>query len=179
MPFLLPVTPARVSEPDNPETDGLKWELAAPEKDAAPILGPREGTVTNRRTGPGDMSLVSDQWMDPDIYVVPRAGVMNGEQLFVMIPNPPPEGHGGYDPMNQGPVIDHSTTRQALFWSDWYSSTAANAGGGGSFRGEHVVIIRQPGGSVQGYMPSDPGMEQLNNRRQLPTPWDAVRTLGS
>jgi hypothetical protein len=64
----------------------------------------------------------------------------------------------------------------ALFWSDWNASTAMQAGGRGSFTGEHVVIARIPPGSVQGYQPTY--MVQYNTDRAAPSPWDSLLSIG-
>jgi hypothetical protein len=148
-----------------------EWEQAAPTADHAPVLDNTEGRVTRYRTGPGDIPGARDAWMNPDIFVVPRAGVMNGRELFVGIPGPPPEGHGGYDPFNDPPKIDHSTRTLALYMSDWNGIVQQQ-----QMRGEHVIIQRVPPGSTQGYMPT--GMDQLNNQRDVPAPWDASLTAG-
>jgi hypothetical protein len=153
------------------------WETAAPTVDGPQHLG-RGGAVTNYRTGPGDVAFPRDEWMGIDLRDVPHQGVENGRQLFTEIPGPPPEGHGGYDLPDLDMIIDRSTQHQALFWSDWAGSTALQAGGRGSFTGEHVTIVRIPPGSAQGYMPTDPGMQQANNARNLPMPWDAEIILG-
>lgn len=182
MPFMLPVQTGKTdgsNTNENPRGGAGLWEQAAPDNPNGPVMGPHEHDVTALRTGPGDVSIISDQWMNPDIYVVPRQGVMNGEQLFKEIPDPPNEGHGEYGFAQDAPVIDHSTRRQALFWSDWIASTARNAQGAGSFTGEHVVIVRITPGSAQGYMPSDPGMLQYNTARAQPSPWDALLTIGT
>lgn len=174
MPMVLPGPPP---PPDEQVMDGLKWELAAPTNPSGPQV-PRGNEVTMNRTGPGDVNVEVDQWSNVDIFPWPHGGIQNGRENFVNIPGPPPEGHGGYDFDGQS-TIDRSSSRQALFWSDWYASTAANAGGGGSFRGEHVTIARIPPGSIQGYQPTDPGMVQANNDRALPSPWDAGIVLGA
>jgi hypothetical protein len=176
MPFVLPVPPTTQAEARDRET-AQEWEQAAPTAPDVPKIGPGGGPVTRYRTGPGDIPNPRDEWMGEDLYVVGRQGVMNGEQLFVQIPDPPPEGHGGFDPFNDGPFIDHSSRNQALFWSDWQASTVLGASGAGSFRGEHVVIVRIPPGSIQGYQPTD--MVQANNDRALPGPWDTALTLGA
>jgi hypothetical protein len=163
MAWFLPV-PEPVQNGQGPAT-AQEWEQAAPTVDHAPILDNTEGRVTYY-SGPGRLPGVRDAWMDPDIYVIGRSGVMNGRQLFVGIPGPPPEGHGGYDPANDPPVIDHSTSRQALFMSDWNAIVQQQ-----QMRGEHVTIQRVPPGSTQGYMPTD--MSQLNNERDVPAPWDS------
>lgn len=172
MPWVLPTDGVReyVAPMDAP-----KWELAAPDYPTGPPV-PRGNEVTYRRTGPGDTFPMSDQYLGTDLYVVGRQGVMNGEQLFVQIPDPPNEGHGEYSFAQDGPKIDHSTRLQALFWSDWAGSTALQAGGRGSFTGEHVVIARVPPGSTQGYQPTQ--MEQLNTQRNAPPAWDTTATLG-
>jgi hypothetical protein len=171
--MVLPVPPP----PQDEQPVGPNWELAAPTVPDQPQV-PRGNEVTMTRTGPGDVTNISDQWMGEDIYAVTHAGVQNGRQNFVEIPGPPPEGHGGYDFPDSPPWIDVSTRLQALFWSDWYASVAANAGGGGSFRGEHIAIARIPPGSIQGYQPTDPGMVQLNTARNIPAPWDASLVIG-
>lgn len=127
---------------------------------------------------PGNVAtaVFHDEWLGITLRNVPHDGIETGRQLFVGVPGPPPEGHEGYDIPAPASVIHQSTQHQALFWSDWYGSTAANAGGGGSFRGEHVVILRVPPGSTQGYMPT--GMEQPNNARNAPSPWDQNLILG-
>lgn len=127
---------------------------------------------------PGNLPVAAlvDEWIGISLRNLPHQGVESGRQLFVGIPGPPPEGHGGYDVNEPRSVINQATQHQAIFWSDWYASTAANAGGGGSFRGEHVVILRVPPGSTQGYMPT--GMEQANNARNAPQPWDQNIILG-
>lgn len=172
MPWVLPT---QATVPDEQVMTAPRWELAAPDYPTGPSV-PRGNEVTMNRTGPGDTFPMSDQYIGTDLYVVGRQGVMNGEQLFVGIPDPPPEGHGEYGFAQDPPKIDHSTRLQALFWSDWYGSTAATAGGGGAFRGEHVVIGRIPPGSTQGYQPTQ--MEQLNTDRSAPAPWDAALSLG-
>src|SRR5262245_45153692 len=172
--YYLPIPPP---PPDVPDATAEMWQQAdggpspssGSEWTNRPLL-PSGGAVTMYRTGPGDVNGAVDQWMGEDIFVVPREGVMNGEQLFIEIPNPPYEGHGENDFANDGPKIDHSTRNLALFWSDWNASTALQAGGRGSFTGEHVVIRRAVPGSTQGYMPTQ--MEQLNTVREQPGPWD-------
>lgn len=171
MAFALPVPP---TVPDVPDATAEQWEQAAPTDDNSPMLHIGGGSVVMQRTGPGDIPVPRDEWMDPDIFVVGRQGVMNGAQLFARTPQPPPEGHGGFDPFNDPPKIDHSTRTLALFWSDWNATVQQQ-----QMRGEHVVIMRVPPGSTQGYMPSDPGMEQPNNVRQMPAPWDASLTIAS
>jgi hypothetical protein len=148
------------------------WEQAAPDYDG-PQLGYGGGPVTMSRTGPGDDPTSNDQWMGISIWDVGHNNIQNGRGNFVEIPGPPPEGHQGYDLADEDLIINRSTSRQALFYSDWEAATAANATGGGSFRGEHVTIARITPGSVLGYMPSDPGIVQANNSRNLPPPWDA------
>jgi hypothetical protein len=170
--LVLPVPPPRPDE----EPTGPNWMLAAPDLDGVPQV-PRGNEVTSTRTGPGDVTNISDQWMDVEIYPIGHDNIQNGRQNFVEIPGPPPEGHGGYD-FTGSATIDRSSSRQALFWSDWYASVAANAGGGGSFRGEHIAIARIPPGSIQGYQPTDPGMVQLNTARNIPAPWDASLVIG-
>lgn len=179
-PYYLPV-PA--PPPDVPDATAREWESAvggpAPSvqgpKTEGPMLG-HGGSVVMYRTGPGDTNGQVDEWMGEDIYIVPRQGVMNGEQLFQEIPVPPNEGHGEYGFAQDGPVIDHSTRHQALFWSDWNASTALQAGGRGSFIGPHVVIARVPPGSTQGYMPTETA--QPNNVRSMPGPWDDQLAVG-
>lgn len=169
MSFYLPVpsTPQ-----DVPDASAAQWEQAAPTNDHLPTMHVGGGSVTLSRTGPGDIPNPRDEWLDPDIFVVPRQGVMNGRQLFVEVPGPPPEGHGGYDPFNDPPKIDHSTRTLAIFWSDWNATVQQQ-----QMRGEHVVIQRVPPGSIQGYMPT--GMEQDNNQRTMPAPWDSALTIGA
>lgn len=174
MPYVLPV-PA--TQPDIPDADAEVWEYAAPNQPDGPLLG-SGGSVIMQRTGPGDIPHPRDEWMGIGIRDIGHNGVENGEQLFQQIPDPPPEGHQGYDLPDTDLIINRSTSRQALFWSDWYGTTAANAGGGGSFRGDHVVIARIPPGSTQGYMPTDPGMVQYNVDRNAPVPWDTDLTIG-
>jgi hypothetical protein len=179
--WILP-TPGPVPN-ENPPTSALAWETTTgfsgpsgretPQQDT-PILGAQEGRVTHYRTGPGDLAGAHDSWLNPDIFVVGREGVENGRGLFVGIPGPPPEGHGGYDPFNQPPKIDHSTRTLAIFASDWNGIVQQQ-----QMRGEHVVIMRVPPGSVQGYMPTDPGMVQANNARNMPSPWDTALTVGA
>lgn len=169
MSFVLPV-PAPI--PDVPDATAQQWEQAAPTNPGGPLLHIGGGSVAMNGGGPGETPGV-DEWMNPDIFVVPRQGVETGRQLFVGIPGPPPEGHGGYDAdLNVGPVVDHSTTRLALFWSNW-QATAPDQ----QMRGDHVVIVRVPPGSTQGYMPTD--MAQPNNARSMPAPWDAALTIAS
>jgi hypothetical protein len=172
MPYVLPVDPI---VPDEQVMTAPRWELAAPTYDVGPQV-PRGNEVTMNHTGAGDTNPIADQYVGTDLYVVGRQGVMNGEQLFIQVPDPPNEGHGEYSFAQDGPKIDHSTRLQAIFWSDWYGSTAAQAGGGGSFHGEHVVIARIPPGSTQGYMPTQ--HEQLNTQRQTPSAWDTLLTIG-
>ena len=173
MPWVLP-TSAVV--PDEQVMDAPRWELAAPDYNVGPQV-PRGNEVTMNRTGPGDTFPMSDQYAPTDLYVVSRQGVMRGEELFRMIPGPPPEGHGEFSFAQDGPKIDHSTRMSSLFWSDWYGSTTRGASAAGSFTGEHVVIGRVPPGSTQGYMPTDPGMEHLNTDRNAPPAWDTTLTL--
>lgn len=180
MPYCLPVPPPVRDEDKFKTGSGEMWEQAAPERDAKPIIH-HSRTVTRTRTGPGDEqnpAHPNDEWMGIDLRNLGHEGIENGRGLFVEIPGPPPEGHGGYDLPDRNAVIDRSTQHQALFWSDWAGSTALQAGGRGSFTGQHVVIVRVPPGSVQGYMPTDPGMVQANNARALPSPWDAEIVLG-
>lgn len=172
--YYLPIPPP---PQDVPDATAEMWENAAggPGPSTGQVAGgptlPHGGSVAMYRTGPGDVNGSADQWMGEDIFVVPREGVMDGEQLFVQIPDPPNEGHGEYGFAQDGPFIDHSTRNLALFWSDWNASTALTAGGRGAFTGEHIVIRRVVPGSTQGYMPSQ--MEQLNTAREQPGPWDA------
>jgi hypothetical protein len=176
MGFVLPVPPP---PPDIPDATAEKWEQAASTRDHSPMLHAGGGSVVMYRSGPGDDSVPNDEWMGIDLRDLGHEGVENGRGLFVEIPGPPPEGHGGYDfPHNDSSVIDRSTQHQALFWSDWAGSTALQAGGRGSFRGEHVIIVRIPPGSLQGYMPSDPGMVQANTDRNIPPPWDNNIVIG-
>lgn len=177
MPYVLPVPPTTQMESRYRET-AEEWEQAAPTDPNDPTLGHGGGPVTRYRTGPGDIPQPRDEWMGVGIRDIGHNGVENGRELFALIPGPPPEGHQGYDIPDTDLIIERSTSRQALFWSDWYESTAANAGGGGSFRGDHVVIARIPPGSTQGYMPSDPGMVQYNVDRNAPQPWDTNLTIG-
>lgn len=172
MPYVLPVDPIK---PDTPAMTAPKWELAAPTYNVGPLV-PEGNEVTMVRTGPGDINPEVDQYTGTDLYVVGRQGVMNGEQLFIQIPDPPNEGHGEYGFAQDGPKIDHSTRMSALFWSDWNASTALQAGGRGSFGGEHVVIARIAPGSTQGYQPVN--TEQYNTSRAAPSPWDALLTIG-
>jgi len=170
MAIVLPVPPP---PPDMPGMTAPAWELAAPTYPDGPKVD--DGNeVTMNRSGPGDYPNSRDEWMGIDLRNAGHDGVENGRGLFVGIPGPPPEGHGEYQ-FNAGGVTDDSSQRTALFWSDWYGSTAANAGGGGSFRGEHIVIARIPPGSTQGYMPTQ--MEQLNTDRSAPSPWDTPLTI--
>jgi hypothetical protein len=168
MGWFLPV-PEPVPNEQGPAT-AHDWEQAAPTADHMPVLDNTEGRVTYY-TGPNRLAGVRDAWMNPDIFVVPRQGVMNGRQLFVGIPGPPPEGHGGYDPFNDPPKVDHSTRTLALFASDWNGIVQQQ-----QMRGEHVVIQRVPPGSTQGYQPTD--MTQPNNERAIPAPWDAALSVG-
>lgn len=177
MPFVLPVQQTTQMEARYRES-AEAWEQAAPTDDNDPQLGYGGGPVSRYRTGPGDVLVPRDEWMGVNVRDIGHNGVENGEQLFAGIPDPPPEGHQGYDLPDTDLIIERSHQVQALFWSDWYGSTAANAGGGGSFRGEHVVIARIPPGSRQGYMPSDPGMVQYNVARSSPPPWDTDLTIG-
>lgn len=172
MGFVLPVPPP-VQWADQYAETASDWEQAAPPADALPMLGYGGGPVTRSRTGPGDVPQSRDEWMGIDIYDIGHNGVENGEQLFIGIPDPPPEGHKGYDFPDTDQIQDRSTSRQALFWSDWQASVPAHA-----FTGEHVVISRIPPGSTQGYQPTD--MTQLNVDRNAPsTPWDAPMTIGA
>jgi len=171
MPWVLPTDPVY---PDEQAMDAPRWELAAPDYNTGPLV-PRGNEVTMVRTGPGDTNPIVDQYAPTDLYVVGRQGVMDGEELFIQIPDPPNEGHGEYNFAQDGPKIDHSTRLSALFWSDWNASTALQAGGRGSFSGEHVVIGRVPPGSTQGYMPTQ--YEQLNTQRQAPPAWDTNLAL--
>lgn len=175
--FYLPVPEP---PPDQPDMTAQQWETATGgptpsggPTTVAPVDGPQSphgGSVAMYRTGPGDYGTV-DQWMGEDIYIVPRDGVMNGEQLFnENVAQPPNEGHGEYDFAQDGPKIDHSTRLQALFWSDWNASTSLISGGRGAFTGQHVVIARAVPGSTQGYMPTETA--QRNNTRDMPGPWD-------
>ena len=172
MGFVLPVPHVT---PDTSDATAQQWETARPDYDG-PILHVGGGSVTMIRSGPGDQPTARDEWMGVTIYDLGHNGVESGEQLFERIPGPAPEGHKGYDFPDTDQIQDRSTRVQALFWSDWYGSTAANAGGGGSFRGDHVVIARIPPGSTQGYQPA--GMEQLNMSRAMPSPWDTALTIG-
>jgi hypothetical protein len=170
---VLPVPPPPRDEPD---ATASQLEMAAPDFDG-PNLHVGGSSVAMYRTGPGDFGY-ADEWLGINIGDAPHDGVENGRGLFAGIPGPPPETHKGYDFPDEDAIIDRSTTRQALFWSDWNASTALQAGGRGSFTGEHVVIARIPPGSTQGYMPSDPGIVQANNARNTPGPWDANITVG-
>jgi hypothetical protein len=166
---ILPVPPP---PPDKEAMSAEQWETAAPTNAAGPKVD--DGNeVTMYRTGPGDYGW-ADQWLNNDIADIPHDGVENGRGLFVGIPGPPPEGHAGYDIPDDDRIEDRSTWNRPLYWSDWYGSGS----GAQMMRGEHVVIARIPPGSVQGYMPSDPGMVQANNDRALPQPWDASIVLG-
>ena len=172
MSWILPVPPPQ-TDPYNPPTAAESWERAAPTVPNAPMIGPHEGKVSQQQQGPNANPDVRDNWMDPDIFVVGRQGVMNGRQLFDQIPIPPHEGHGGWEDIyNTGPKIDHSTRTLALFASDWNGIVQQQ-----QMRGEHVTIQRVPPGSTQGYMPTD--MTQPNNQRDVPAPWDASLTAGA
>jgi hypothetical protein len=174
MAMVLPVPP---TAGDVYAMTAQEWETAAPTNDKGPQIGDgNEVTIT--RGGPGDVMYPRDEWMGVDLRDVGHQGVENGRGLFVEIPGPPPEGHGGYDIAPTDAFIDHSSLNTALFWSDWAGSTALQAGGRGSFTGQHVVIVRIPPGSIQGYMPSDPGMVQSNTERNLPGPWDENLVIG-
>lgn len=176
MAMVLPVPPTR---PDEPDATAQQWEAAAPTVAGLPMLDIGGGSVAYYRSGPGDVQYPRDEWFGVNQRNVPHEGVENGRTLFVEIPGPPPEGHGGYDIPYEDHWNDQATAPgAAMFWSDWAGSTALQAGGRGSFTGEHVVIVRVPPGSVQGYMPSDPGMEQLNTDRNQPGPWDQNRVIG-
>ena len=189
MPFFLPVPPPPEHEDAarRPLTAGLLQATGGPtpgqiqpaSASTGVIEQPRvrdTDSVARYRTGPGD-SGSSDQWMGEDIWIVPREGVENGQQLFDRNQwQPPNEGHGEYNFAQAGPWIDHSTRNLALFWSDWNASTSLNAGGRGSFTGEHIAIFRIPPGSTQGYMPTY--MVQYNTQRDMPGPWDAQLALG-
>jgi hypothetical protein len=170
--MVLPVPP---TIPDEPDATAEQWEQAAPTYPDGPRMLIGGGSVAMYRSGPGDYPQSRDEWMGVDLRDVPHDGVESGRSLFVEIPGPPPEGHGGYDFDGQA-VIDRAGQRSALFWSDWNATTAANQGGHGSFRGDHVIIARIPPGSTQGYMPTQ--MEQLNTSRQAPGPWDTQLTIG-
>ena len=174
MPMVLPV-PA--PPPDVEAMTAEQWETARPTFDKGPKVD--DGNeVTFYRTGPGDQPYPNDEWYGAYQRDVGREGVLNGRSLFVEIPGPPPESHAGYDIPFGDRIEDVSTVGNALFWSDWAGSTALQAGGRGSFTGEHVTIVRIPPGSVQGYMPSDPGMLQANTDRNLPGPWDQNMVIG-
>jgi hypothetical protein len=181
MAHYLPVPPP---PPDVPDQTAQNWETAVggpgPSTSGPTHEGPRNphgGSVAMYRTGPGDYEAGGDEWMGEDIFVVGREGVMTGEMLFDRnVPQPPNEGHGEYSFAQDGPFIDHSTRNLALFISPWDRSTALQAGGRGSFTGEHIVIQRVVPGSTQGYMPT--GTEQLNTVRDQPGPWDQQLLVG-
>jgi hypothetical protein len=161
-------------------TSAQTWEQAAPDYDG-PNLGAREGAVTwNGTDGPGILPSARDEWMGISIFDVGHNGVEDGRQNFALNPAvEPPEGHQGFDFPDEDQIQNRSTRHIAIFWSDFWGSTAANGMGAGSFTGQHVVISRIPPGSRQGYMPSDPGIEQYNTVRNNPGPWDAGLTVGS
>jgi hypothetical protein len=174
MTYALPVPP---TVPDEPDATGAQWEQAAPGYDG-PLLHVGGGSVAMYRSGPGDVPYPRDEWMGISIRDLGHNGVQDGRDNFIEIPGPPPEGHQGYDFPDEDLIINKSRQNQALFWSDWYGSTAATGGGGGAFRGAHVTIQRIPPGSQIGYMPTDPGMVQFNENRGMPGPWDANLVLG-
>jgi hypothetical protein len=176
MTYALPVPP---TVPDVPDATGSQWEAAQPTADSLPQLVIGGGSVVMYRTGPGDVPYPRDEWMGISVRDVPRPEMQTGRENFVEIPGPPPEGHQGYDFPDEDLIINRSRQNQALFWSDFYGSTAAQAGGGGSFRGAHVTITRIPPGSQVGYMPTDPGMVQFNMNRGMPGPWDSNLILGT
>lgn len=178
MPYVLPVPPP---DPDESYSSAETWEQAAPTNQYGPNLGAREGAVTLAAgEGPGVIPGVRDEWLGITIYDVGHNGVEDGRQLFSLNPAAtPPEGHQGYDFPDKDLIENRSTRHQAIFWSDWVGSTAANGMGAGSFTGQHVVIARIPPGSIQGYMPSDPGIVQANNDRNSPPPWDSGLVVGA
>lgn len=177
--YVLPVSPP---DPDQSYTSAATWEQAAPTNPNGPNLGPREGSVTmSVDDGPGIVPTAHprDEWLGITIYDVGHNGVEDGRQLFALnAAVEPPEGHQGFDFPDTDQIQNRSTRHQAIFWSDWWGSTAANGMGAGSFTGQHVVIVRIPPGSQQGYMPTDPGMVQANNARNSPGPWDAGLVVG-
>ena len=175
--YVLPVPPP---DPDQSYTSAETWEQATPTFDG-PSLGAREGAVTmNGTDGPGVVATARDEWLGITIYDVGHNGVEDGRQLFALnAAVEPPEGHQGFDFPDTDQIQNRSTRHQAIFWSDWWGSTAANGMGAGSFTGQHVVIARIPPGSQQGYQPTDPGMVQANNARNSPPPWDSNLVVGS
>lgn len=152
-------------------------EQAAPNVDRPRTLG-QGASVVMYRGGPGDQPSAPavDDWLE--IYRdVPHGGVQDGKSYFAQRPPVPPEGHGGYDVQGDyGQFIDRATQTQFLAWSDWAGSTALQAGGRGSFTGEHVIIQRVTPGSYRGYMPAE--MVGPNVDRNAPPPWDAAITVG-
>lgn len=154
-----------------------QWETAAPDADALPMVG-LGGSVVEYRGGAGDQpgAAAVDDWL-LRFRDVPHAGAVDGIQLFERRPVVPPEGHGGFDIVgDEGVFIDRATQTQYFGWSDWAASTAAQAGGRGSFTGEHVIIARIAPGSARGYQPAE--MLSPNQDRNMPAPWDAAITIG-
>lgn len=152
-------------------------EQAAPDNPNGPNYG-RGSSNVEYRGGAGDQPTAPlvDDWL-LIFRDVPHDGAMDGIQLFEQRPVVPPEGHGGFDfPGELGTFIDRSTQTQYMGWSDWNASTGLQAGGRGSFTGEHIVIARIAPGSNQGYMPAD--MLAPNQDRNMPAPWDAAITIG-
>lgn len=159
-----------------PPVSGTQAEQAAPGVQDAP-QNPHGSRVT-MDGGPGALASgpVVDDWLllfrdDP------HDGALDGKQLNATRSPVPPEGHGGYDIQGDyGIFIDRATQTQFIGWSDWASSTALQAGGRGSFTGEHVIIARFTPGSFRGYQPNE--MTSPNQDRALPAPWDAAITIG-
>lgn len=170
-----PLRPQPVEYP-MPPVSAQQAEQAAPTNPAGP-LNPHGSRVT-WDGGPG--ALPSGPAVDDWLLLFrddPHDGAYDGKQLFATRSPAPPEGHGGYDVQGDyGVFIDRATQTQFIGWSDWASSTAAQAGGRGSFTGEHVVIARFAPGSYRGYQPNE--MTSPNQDRNLPAPWDAAITIG-
>ena len=89
--------------------------------------------------GPGVIPGVRDEWLGITIYDVGHNGVEDGRQLFALnAAVEPPEGHQGFDFPDTDQIQNRSTRHQAIFWSDWVGSTAANGMGAGSFTGQYL-----------------------------------------
>ncbi len=160
-----------------PPLTASEAEQASPEVSLPRTLGQGASVVADG-AGPGSQpgAQCVDEWLML-FRDSPHEGVLDGKQLNATRSPAPPEGHGGYDIQGDyGIAIDRSTQRQYFGWSDWAASTGLQAGGRGSFTGEHVIIQRIVPGSARGYMPAE--MTSPNQARNLPDPWDADIVLG-
>lgn len=154
-------------------TSAQVLEQSAPWLDAPSL--PLGSSVVLERQGPGDQPEQDvDSWLFT-IRDAPHDGIETGKALFAMLPDVPPEGHGGFDIPTSGPdsFIDRATTEQFVKWSDWYATR-----GEPHFDGAHVAVFRVRPGSWQGYQGANQ-MTGLNVDRNQPDPWDQHLIAGA